>query len=68
MGRLGPIYNYFVFLGVLLWGLIFVFLCSKLVFSFCQFLFLLDMIDDRLDSVIPMPDLLLFFILFETFL
>jgi len=66
-GQVGSYLQLFVFLGFLLWGLIF-FLCSKLVFSFCQFLFLLEMIDDRLDSVIPMPDLLLFFILLETFL
>lgn len=56
------------FPGVFIVGFDFFFLCSKLVFSFCQFLFLLEMIDDRLDSVIPMPDLLLFFILLETFL
>lgn len=68
MGRLGPIYNYFVFLGFFIVGFDFFFSVVNLFFSFCQFLFLLEMIDDRLDSVIPMPDLLLFFILLETFL
>jgi len=67
MGDSGPIYTY-LFPGVFIVGFDFFFLCSKLVFYFCQFLFLLEMIDDRLDSVIPMPDLLLFFILLETFL
>jgi len=67
MGSVGPIYNYLFSWGFYCGGLIF-FLSGKLVFSFCQFLFLLEMIDDRLDSVIPMPDLLLFFKLLETFL
>ena len=68
MGRLGPIYNY-LFSWEFYCGVLFIFFSVvNLFFSFCQFLFLLEMIDERLDSVIPMPDLLLFFILLETFL
>jgi len=65
---MGPIYNYLFSWGFYCGGLIFFFSVVNCFFLFCQFLFLLEMIDDRLDSVIPMPDLLLFFILLETFL